>query len=84
MERHMKTKAIDTSGGPSPKRRKLGRRSRKEMKRQASRNEHASPPRKKVRFPDSFYDSDDDDVLILNIDLETVLELEHMLSTLEI
>jgi hypothetical protein len=71
------------SGGPSPQGRKLGvgPSSAKGTKRQVNTNEDAGPPPKKVRF---FYDDDDDDIIILNIDMETVLELESMLLSLAI
>jgi hypothetical protein len=78
MDRNLKTKSCDTSGGLSPKRRKLG----VGMKRQVNTNPDAESPRKKVRLLDNFYD--DDDILIINIDIQTIIELENMLHSLNI
>jgi hypothetical protein len=89
MDLQRKTKSCETSGGPSAKRRKLGvgPSSARGTKRQISNNADAGPPPKKIRFlygDDDDDDDNDDDVLIVNIDIETVLELESMLLSLAI
>jgi hypothetical protein len=83
MDRNLKTKSCDTSGGPSPKRRKLG----VGMKRQVNTSPDAEPPRKKVRLLDNFNNDDDDednDILVIDIDIETIIELENLLHSLNI
>jgi hypothetical protein len=61
----------------------VGTSTTKGMKRQVSTNPDAGPPRKKVRFLDN-NDEEDNYILILNIDLQTVIELENMLHSLNI
>jgi hypothetical protein len=62
----------------------VGPSSARGTKRQVSNNADAGPPPKKVRFLYGDDDDNDDDVLIVNIDIETVLELESMLLSLAI